>query len=113
MMQRQDLPETIYPQITNQNNVVLRMERLVKTQLELSILELKRELDLEEFDLVPLGQSVIDDFSPLMSDRSLSPDSDYSEEPVNLGGQRKNSQAANQHSRQCDQIQHRTRHNQP
>lgn len=71
MMQRQDLPEAVQQQIYSQNNVVLRMERLVKTLLELSVLELKGDLELEEFDLVVLCRSVLDDFSPLMNDRQL------------------------------------------
>ena len=71
MTQCQELPETMQQQIRAQNNVVLRMERLVKTLLELSVLELKRDLELEEFDLSALCRSVLDDFSPLLGDREL------------------------------------------
>lgn len=71
MMQYRDLPEEIQQQINGQHEVVLRMERLVKTLLELSVLELDRRLELEELDMAELCRSVLEDFAPLFADRRL------------------------------------------
>lgn len=72
MTQCRTLTEEAQQQINGQHDVVLRMERLVKTLLELSVLELNGGLELEEFDLTELCRSVLEDFSPLIADRRLS-----------------------------------------
>lgn len=72
MLQSHELPEGLQRQMAGQHAVVLRMERLVKTLLELSVLELKGGLEPEEFDLVGLCHSVLIEFSPLIADHHLS-----------------------------------------
>lgn len=69
--QRPDLPESLYRQLDIQGNNVLRMDRLVRTLLELSILEIKGSLALEPFDLAELARSVAADFEPFMEDAKL------------------------------------------
>jgi signal transduction histidine kinase len=70
-VQRQDLPESFQQQLSNQGTIVLRMERLIKTLLELSVLELKDSLEIEEFSLTALLRSVLEDFSVVVADRNI------------------------------------------
>ncbi len=65
-VQRGDLPEDFVGQLNLQGHNVLRMDRLVRTLLELSILEIKASLTLEIFDFADLARSVLADFAPLM-----------------------------------------------
>jgi len=65
-MQRRDLPESFLRQLDVQCRNVLRMDRLVKTLLELSILEIKALMTPEPFSLTDLVHSVLGDFAPLM-----------------------------------------------
>jgi two-component system, OmpR family, sensor kinase len=64
--QRSDLPEVFQQQMDNQRLNMLRIDRLVKTLLELSVLELKNSLIRESFDLTELTRSVIEEFTPLV-----------------------------------------------
>ena len=64
--QRNDLPEVFLEQMKIQERNVLRMDRLVKTLLELSILEIRGFLTLEPFSLTDLVTLVLEDFSPIM-----------------------------------------------
>ena len=70
-IQRQDLPEIFHRQLAAQEHNVLRMDRLVKTLLELSILEIKASLTLEPFNLTDLAQSVLADFAPFMEGTNI------------------------------------------
>lgn len=63
--QRNDLPEDFLRQIDNQGHNVLRMDRLVRTLLELSTLEIKPALTFERFNIAELARSVAADFAPL------------------------------------------------
>ncbi len=64
-LQNRDLPEAFHRQLDIQGHTVLRMDRLVRTLLELSTLEIKGSLAMERFDLADLVRSVADDFAPL------------------------------------------------
>jgi two-component system OmpR family sensor kinase len=70
-LQRQDLPEAFQKQVSSQVQHVLRMDRLIKALLELSVLELKESLTLEPFSLTEVVRSVLEDFSPLMKDAGI------------------------------------------
>lgn len=63
--QNRDLPEAFHRQLDVQGRTVLRMDRLVRTLLELSTLEIKEALAMEPFDLAELVRSVAADFAPL------------------------------------------------
>ncbi len=65
-MQRGDLPEAFVSQLNAQGRNVLRMDRLVRKLLELSVLEIKGSLMLETFNISELARSVLADFAPLM-----------------------------------------------
>ncbi len=64
--QREDLPEAFIEQIKTQEHTVLRMDRLVKTLLDLSVLEIRASLPLEPFNLTNLVQLVLEDFVPII-----------------------------------------------
>jgi len=64
--QHPDLPEPFYNQLNTQEQHVLRMDRLVKALLELSVLEIKASLVSTPFDLTDMIRSVLDDFKPIM-----------------------------------------------
>jgi two-component system, OmpR family, sensor kinase len=70
-VQRQDLPKSFQEQLISQSTVVLRMERLLKTLLELSSLELQDSLEIEEFSLTDLLASVLEDFSVAMAAKNI------------------------------------------
>ncbi len=63
--QNRDLPEAFHRQLDIQGRTVLRMDRLVRTLLQLSTLEIKETLATEPFDLAELASSVAADFAPL------------------------------------------------
>ncbi len=65
-MQRRDLPEAFQQQMDSQMHNVLRMDRLVKTLLELSVLEIRTPLAWESFNVADLVYSVEADFEPLL-----------------------------------------------
>jgi signal transduction histidine kinase len=64
--QRSDLPGAFQQQMDNQRLNMLRIDRLVKTLMELSVLELRTSLTRESFDLAELIRSVLEEFSPLI-----------------------------------------------
>ncbi len=70
-IQHRDLPETFRHQLDTQGHNVLRMDRLVRTMLELSILEIKASLTLERFNLADLARSVAGDFAPLAEEAKI------------------------------------------
>ena len=69
--QRQDLPEAFQRQLIDEGNVVLRMDRLVKMLLDLSVLELNDSLRLVEFNLTDLVRPVLEDFSLIMTEAEI------------------------------------------
>lgn len=68
---RQDLPESFIQRLINQNNILFRMDRLVKNLLNLSALELKESLELEDFSLTDLIGSVLEDFTDVIAARKI------------------------------------------
>ncbi len=74
-----DLSESFRQQLIAQHRTVLRMDRLVKTLLELSVLELNDTLRLEEFSLTDLSKSVLDDFSPIVAASKIRLETDLPE----------------------------------
>jgi two-component system, OmpR family, sensor kinase len=69
--QCQDLPKAFHRRLISQADIVLRMDRLVKNLLELSVLELKGSLAPEEFSLRDLIQSVVEDFSLILTEAKI------------------------------------------
>jgi two-component system OmpR family sensor kinase len=69
--QRQDLPEAFQHQLIGQSQHVLRMDRLVKNLLELSVLELEDSPRPGEFSLKDLVQSVLEDFSIVLTEAKI------------------------------------------
>jgi two-component system, OmpR family, sensor kinase len=64
-LQDSNLPEDFHRQLDTQGRIILRMDRLVRTLLELSTLEIKEALTKESFDLAELACTVAADFEPL------------------------------------------------
>lgn len=64
---REDLPDDLHRQLINQGNIVLRMERLVKRLMDLSVLELKDSIEMKEFSLTGLMRSLLEDFSSIFA----------------------------------------------
>lgn len=73
---RHGLPPAFQQQLQTQERNVRRMERLVKTLLELSLLEVKNSLNMERFCMAGLIRSVLDDFMPLLEKEQISLASD-------------------------------------
>ena len=74
---RQDLPAGFQRQAVNQGKILLRMERLVRNLLNLSSLELKDTIALTDFNLTELIQSVLEDFSAVISVEHISIKTDF------------------------------------
>jgi len=64
-------PIRFQQQLQAQEGNVRRMERLVKTMLELSLLEVRNSCNDESFNLTELLCSVVDDFAPLLEKEEL------------------------------------------
>lgn len=79
--QHQNLPEPFYNQLNTQEQNVLRMDRLVRALLELSVLEIKASLVSETFDLIDMIRSIIGDFKPIMEKADIRLETDL---PDNL-----------------------------
>ncbi|MBN2331478.1 MAG: HAMP domain-containing histidine kinase [Deltaproteobacteria bacterium] len=71
-MNQSDYPDSLRRQLVEQDAILCRMERLVKTLLDLSALELKELVAREAFNLTQLIRSVIHDFAPLLAERRVS-----------------------------------------
>ncbi len=78
-VQRGDLPEAFRDQLNTQGQNVLRMDRLVRTLLELSVLEIKASLAVEPFNVTDLLRSVSVDFAPLMERAKIRLETDIPE----------------------------------
>ena len=74
-----DVPEPLKAQLAEQHRILMGMNRLVKTLLTLSALELSHRLQLEVFSLTALLESVLRDFDVAMDSKKLRLD-------VNLSG---------------------------
>jgi signal transduction histidine kinase len=78
--QRGDLPPSFHTQLIRQGQVVLRMERLIKDLMELSVLELDTTLKIEQFSLSELVHSLLADFSLLLGENHIQVESRLSGE---------------------------------
>jgi signal transduction histidine kinase len=76
-VRRQDLPGSFQQQAMNQGKTLLRMERLVRNLLDLSALEFKETLAPTNFDLIELIQSVLEDFSVVISAENIHLETDF------------------------------------
>jgi two-component system, OmpR family, sensor kinase len=70
-VQRFDLPDGFRHRLNAQGRNVLRMDRLVRTLLELSVLELRAPLTLEPFNIADLAVSVMGDFAALIERKKI------------------------------------------
>ena len=66
-----NLPETFRFRLIRQNDILQRMRRLVKNLLDLSALEIKESMDLEELNLFELTKSVHEDFVEVLEARQI------------------------------------------
>lgn len=66
-----DLPEDLVKQLNQQNEVILRIDRLIKNLLDLSALELTERLNISEFCVADLIRSVLQDFEVLIVSMDL------------------------------------------
>jgi two-component system OmpR family sensor kinase len=65
------LPETFRLRLIRQYDILQRMRRLVKDLLDLSALEIKESIDVEEFSLSDLAKSVHEDFVEVLEARQI------------------------------------------
>ena len=70
-VQRQDLPESLRTELTDQQRILMGMNRLVKTLLTLSALELSQKLQPEVFSLAALIESVLKDYDAAITSKKL------------------------------------------
>ena len=70
-VQRQDLPESLRAELTEQQRILMGMNRLVKTLLTLSALELSHTLQLETLSLRALIESVLRDYDVTIASKKL------------------------------------------
>ena len=69
--QSRDVSDTWRDKLIRQEHNLLRMDRLVKTLLELSAIEVGEPLNVEFFCLTDLLRSVLDDFAPLLGKANI------------------------------------------
>lgn len=70
-VQRGDLPPSLRSQLIRQSQVALRMERLIKDFMDLSVLELDNTLNIEQFSLSELIRSLLEDFSLILGEKQI------------------------------------------
>ena len=63
-----NMPELYQQSLENQDKILLRMQRLIKSLLDLSALELAETCEMEEFSFNQLVAEVAEDFQPLLCD---------------------------------------------
>ncbi|MCD6534672.1 MAG: HAMP domain-containing protein [Deltaproteobacteria bacterium] len=66
-----ELPAPFYKDLLQQQQVMLRIKRLLHDLMTLSWLELNRKLKPEIFDLKTMTASVIEDFKPLLDEKNI------------------------------------------
>jgi len=67
----EDLPETFRLRLIRQYDILQRMRRLVKNLLDLSALEIKESMDVEELNLSEMAKSVHEDFVEVLAARHI------------------------------------------
>jgi len=78
-LHRKDLPGSFKQRLMHQGNILRRMSRLVKNLLDLSALELKRNIDLKEVSLPSLLKSVLGDYEDVFAAKKIIVDMDIPE----------------------------------
>ena len=68
---RQDLDEAFKQQLNSQRDNQFRMDRLVKTLLDLSALELRDTIEKQDFNLTALIERVLEEFSPAVTSADI------------------------------------------
>ncbi len=68
---RQDLDEAFKQQLNSQRDNLFRMDRLVKTLLDLSALELRDTIEKQDFNLTALIEKVLEEFSPAVTSADI------------------------------------------
>ena len=68
---RRDLDESFKQQMINQRINLFRMDRLVKTLLDLSALELKEMIEKENFNLTGMIETVLEDFTAVILSNNI------------------------------------------
>lgn len=77
---REDLPDSFKQRLIHQGNILRRMSRLVKNLLNLSALELKKNVDLKEVSLPGLLKSVLEDYEDVFAAKKITVIRDFPEE---------------------------------
>jgi signal transduction histidine kinase len=85
--QRPDLDEDFKQQLSSQRDNLFRMDRLVKTLLDLSDLELRNAIEKQDFNLTVLIEEVLDDFSAVITAAGLTLETDLDKD-LQLRGDR-------------------------
>ena len=68
---QQDHPEPFKQQLIDQEAILIRMERLVKTLLNLSAMELEEALEIKNFNLTKIIRTILHDFSPVIAANNI------------------------------------------
>jgi two-component system, OmpR family, sensor kinase len=76
---RKDLPDSFKQRLIHQGNILRRMGRLVKNLLNLSALELKRNIDFTEVSLPALLKSVLGDYEDVFAAKRITVTTDIPE----------------------------------
>jgi len=84
---RQDLDEAFKQQLSNQRDNLFRMDRLVKTLLDLSALELRDTIEKQDFNLTTLIEKLLEEFSPAITTADITLETRL-EKDVHLQGDR-------------------------
>jgi len=88
-VQSQDMDDSFKQQLVNQRTNLFRMDRLVKTLLDLSALELKDMIEKHDFNLTALIENLLEDFSTVISTADISLETNLQENLHLLGDQDK------------------------
>ncbi len=101
---RQDLDEAFKQQLNSQRDNLFRMDRLVKTLLDLSALELRDTIEKQDFNLTALIEKVLEEFSPAVTTADIALETQLEKNCI-AGRPGGNPSAAEQHHRKRHQIQ--------
>jgi signal transduction histidine kinase len=71
-LNRGALPDDFYNDLIRQHEIMLRMGRLLRNLMLLSGLEVRRKIEIAEFDFKAMVESVLADFQPLLTDKEIS-----------------------------------------
>jgi signal transduction histidine kinase len=86
---QQEHPEPFKQQLIDQEAILIRMERMVKTLLNLSAMELKEALEIKNFNLTKVIRTILHDFSPVITANNIQLDVRLSDNVCMAGNQDK------------------------